>query len=317
MEVMYVLVIKQLLIMLLIAISGFAVTKKFRFGKTEQRFVSELLLLYVNPCLILNNFNIEFEQSKFHGFLVAFGISIAVHLVMMLIALVFYPSSFRGKENALTGLNRLASVFTNCGFIGIPLINGVLGSDGIFYLLAFIVANTIFIWTFGAMMMGEKINLRKIIANPNVICIIAGLMIFRMPVKLPEVLAKSIGFIGNINTPMAMMLLGMLFANFSRDKKSNYMAPVIKLCMVRHAIMLAAMLGAIKLALMFIPDFESLRTLCFVIYIACLCPVGMSISTFAVLFEKDESYAALLCLASSIVCVVTLPASVAIAESFF
>lgn len=314
---MYVLVVKQLMIMLIIAVSGFAVTKKFNFGKTEQRFISELLLLYVNPCLILNNFNIDFDQSKFRGFLVAFGISIAVHLMMMLIALVFYPSSFRGKENALAGLNRLASVFTNCGFIGIPLINGVLGGDGIFYLLAFIVVNTIFIWTFGTMMMGEKINLKKIITNPNVICIIAGLIIFRMPFKIPEVLAKSIGFIGNINTPMAMMLLGMLFANFSGGRKSEYVVPVIKLCIVRHIVMFAAMLAAMKFALLFIPDFESLRTICFVLYIACLCPVGMSISTFAVLFEKDESYAALLCLASSIVCVVTLPASVAIAESFF
>lgn len=53
--------------------------------------------------------------------------------------------------------------------------------------------------------------------------------------------------------------------------------------------------------MIFIPDFESLWTLCFVIYIACLFRVGMSISTFAVLFEKDESYAAILCLASSVV----------------
>lgn len=311
---MYVLVIKQLVIMLLIAISGFAVTKKFKFGKTEQRFISQILLLYVNPCLIINNFNIKFDESKFHGFIVALVLALAAHLVMMAAAVIIYRPK---REQALCGLNRLASVFTNCGFIGIPLINGVLGNEGVFYLLAFIVVSTVFIWVFGTMMMGEKIDAGKILTNPNVICIVAGLVIFRLSIPIPEVISKSIVFIGNMNTPMAMILLGMLFANFSSTSRKSYALPAIRLCIVRHVVMGILMLGLLKVALMVIPDSESLarNTICMVTYIACLCPVGMSISSFAVLFGKDESYGALLCLASSLACVVTLPLSVAIAGS--
>ncbi len=313
---MYILVIKQLIIMLLIAVSGFAVTRKFKFGKVEQRFISQILLLYVNPCLIINNFNIEFDESKFHGFIIALVLALAAHLTMMAAAMVIYRSSPK-KEHALCGLNRLASVFTNCGFIGIPLINGVLGNEGVFYLLAFIVVSTVFIWVFGPMMMGEKTDAAKILTNPNVICIVAGLVIFRLSIPIPEVISKSIVFIGNMNTPMAMILLGMLFANFSSTNGKTYALPALKLCIVRHAVMCVLMLCLLKVALMVIPGSEGLAatTICMVTYIACLCPVGMSISSFAVLFGKDESYGALLCLASSLVCVVTLPISVALAGS--
>ena len=80
---MYILVIKQLVIMLLIAALSFFVSRKFKFGENEKQFVSKILLFFINPCLILNQFNIDFEAEKFKSFGVCFVLSFIVHLVMV------------------------------------------------------------------------------------------------------------------------------------------------------------------------------------------------------------------------------------------
>ena len=51
---MYLIVLKQLGVMAVIALAGFAAAKAFGFGKKEQTFVSKLLLYVINPCLILH-----------------------------------------------------------------------------------------------------------------------------------------------------------------------------------------------------------------------------------------------------------------------
>lgn len=61
---MYLLVIKQLVIMLIIAVSGFVLSRIFKFGKDEQKFVSKFLLYFINPCLILSHFNLDFNFEK-------------------------------------------------------------------------------------------------------------------------------------------------------------------------------------------------------------------------------------------------------------
>ena len=52
-----------------------------------------------------------------------------------------------------------------------------------------------------------------------------------------------------------------------------------------------------------------------VLFIAACCPVGMSVSSFAVVFKKDADYASLLVALSSAACVVTVPLLVALLEA--
>ena len=51
-----------------------------------------------------------------------------------------------------------------------------------------------------------------------------------------------------------------------------------------------------------------------IIFIAASGPVGMNVGNFAVIYNKDESYASLLVSASSLICVISLPLIVKLAE---
>lgn len=314
---MYILVIKQLVIMLIIAASGFLVTKKFNFGVKEQQYVSKTLVYFINPCLIFSHFNMEFDPDRLMRLGFASALGFVLHVVLVITALIFVHSkSEKGKE--LDCLDKLSVVFTNCGFIGIPLIQGVFpdNNDAVFYLLGSILMFNIFLWTFGYMIVCGKINLKKLITNPNIIAIVAGLIIFILPVKLPEVISKSISHIASMNTATAMVLLGMLFANFN-SFKGEYFGRIIKLCFLRNFLSAIVCFPVVYGAFRLFNNVQDIHTICYVAFIAALCPVGMSVSSFAVIFNKDESYSSLAVLATSALCVISLPLSIVVANLIF
>ena len=61
---MYILVTKQLITMFLIMLCGFIFAKVFRVQEIERKFLSKLLLYFINPCIIINSFNKEFNNDE-------------------------------------------------------------------------------------------------------------------------------------------------------------------------------------------------------------------------------------------------------------
>ncbi len=313
---MYLLVIKQLFIMFLIAASGFIVTRKFKFGEQEQQFVSKILIYFVNPILVFTRFDMDFDGENLKNFGIVFALAVIIHFAMILVALVFCRSKSE-DEKELDQIDKLNVVFTNCAFIGIPLIDGIFpGTNAIFYLLPFIVAFNIFLWVFGYGIFCGRVNVKKLVLNPNIIAVVAGFVLFCSPFRLHKIIAIPLTHISGMNTVLAMFLLGMLFANFHGFNKL-YIRHIVKLCVLRFAVVLVFVFALIFTASKIFCDIQDIRLMCYVTYIASLCPVAMSVSSFAVLFNKDESYAGLSVLATSLFCVISLPLSVALAECFF
>ena len=68
---MYQLVLNQLIVMALIALAGFVFARIVKVNDKEQKFLSKLLLYFVNVCLIIDSFNMEYDAQKFRRFLFA------------------------------------------------------------------------------------------------------------------------------------------------------------------------------------------------------------------------------------------------------
>ncbi|MCR5496090.1 MAG: AEC family transporter [Treponema sp.] len=313
---MFILVVRQLFIMLLIAFSGYIVTKKFAFGEKEQKFVSKILTYFINPCLIISRFNMDFNLEKLKSLSIVFLLSFVIHFAMLILSVLFIRKrTFIDKD--LADIERVGIVFTNCGFIGIPLISGVFPeSNGVFYLLAYIVCFNFLLWTVGYYMICGRINLKNVITNPNILALVIGLLIFCLPFTLPEVIASTINSISSMNTAMAMFLLGMLFVTFGSFKK-EYLYRALKVCLVKYVFVAALVLLIVFGANYLLQGIQEIRLICYVCFIAALCPVGMTVSSFAVLFGKDESYTAFLTLMTSLVSLFMLPLSVLLAEHIF
>lgn len=311
---MYLLVLKQLVVMLLIVAFSFVFAKLCRFGEKESGFLSRMLLYFVNPCLIFNSFNIPFNLLKLKQLGFSVLVCVCIHLLLTGISVITVHSKDEA-ERSLDGLDRIGIVFTNCGFIGIPLIKGVFGDGGVFFLMGYLVVFNVYLWTWGEYQMSGHIALKKVFTNPNVIAVIAGILLFCSPVKLPEIIEKSVNLIGGMNTALSMVLLGVLFAGFKKNENGTpYVLRIIKITSIRlivsSVVVLAFLYGVYKLC----PSVPDLREILFIALIASLCPVGMSVPTFACIFDKDATYTSLLVTVTSAVCIVTVPSFVKLAE---
>ncbi len=311
---MYLLVSKQLVIMALIVMAGFVFARAFKAGENEQKFLSKLLLFLINPCLVFNSFNLDFDLLKLKqlGF-VAF-VSLVVTFVLIVVATSFtHTKNADEKTRDYNHIDRLAVVFTNCGFIGIPLIRGVFGDEGVFYLMGYLVVFNVLLWTYGYYEMCGKINLRKIISNPNIIAVCAGIVLFCLPFRIPVIIAKPVSMIGDLNTATAMVLIGVMFADFQFEVK--YLARLIKTVVLRlivcSAINLFVVWGCYKL----FGNMPNAYMMLFVVYICSMCPSATSVPSMSCLFGKDTSYASLLVSITSLVCIITIPVFVALAEN--
>jgi len=314
---MFFVVFKQLLIMALIVLGGFIFAKAFKVDEKEQKFLSKLLIYFINPFLILNSLNIDFEFTKFVQLSLVFVLSLVVHLIMIGFALLFSRTK-DPEEKDYSNLDALAMMFSNCGFIGIPLIRGVFGDEGVFYLMGFLVAFNVLMWTYGYCKLSGYVDVKKIFKNPNMIAVFIGLIVFVVPYPLPQVLSKAINMIGELNSAMAMILIGVLFAGFTFEKK--YIWHIIKVCFVRlvlSGLVVSVLILAIYKFLapgMNPSDCELLKMILFVVLICAACPCATSVPSLACVFEKNTSYASLVISVSNILCMVSVPTFVALAE---
>ncbi|MGN0738545.1 MAG: AEC family transporter [Treponema sp.] len=331
-------IFSMLLVMMVIALAGFIFAKICKVSEREEKFLSKLLLYFINPCLIFNSFNVEFDRTQFYGLLLSAGLSFLVTFAMIFIAEIVFH-----RKTPVAQIQKIGTVFTNCGFIGIPLITAVYGSSGVFYLMGYIVAFNVMLWIYGYYQVAQTINLKKIITNPNIIAVLAGVILFVSPVKLPEIISYPVSLIGGLNTATAMILLGILFGNlkkewiekllktvrsfFTRDKSCasgrKKIGAILFTTFVRLVLCGLCSLGICVLVIMavkkFFPgfDYDALVLICSVVLIASLCPSGISVSSLACLFDKDTVFSNFLVCFTHTMSVFTIPAIFALFQGLF
>ena len=148
--------------------------------------IVNVLILAVTPCLIIDVFQRPFDPAMLRSFGEAFVIVVAAHAALILLARL----TARGDGRALPVL-RLATVFSNAGFMGVPLEYAILGPEGVFYGIVYVAAFNLFIWSWGLVEMRgsgrmDWASVRPMLVNPGTVGIAVGLPLFLLSVSLPQ-----------------------------------------------------------------------------------------------------------------------------------
>ena len=191
--------------------------------ETAVKGIVNVLLLVVTPSLIVDSFQRPFDPAMVHGFFWAFAIASFAHVAVILFARLFSRGGDRSRP-----VLRLAMVFSNAGFMGIPLEQAILGSEGVFYGIVYVVVFNFFMWSWGLYEMRGKVplsnsntklelkerwrSLRPMLVNPGTVGIAIGLPLFFASLSLPAILKTPIGLLAGLNTPLAMLVIGFYLA---------------------------------------------------------------------------------------------------------
>src|SRR5699024_8888299 len=126
----------------------------------------------------------------------------------------------------LRRITQYGSIYSNAGFMGIPLISSLFGSEGVFFAVVSLAAFNIFSWTQGVSLFKdnengevEKTDWKQVLLNPNIIAIVVGVLLFVFSIKIPGTPNQVIKYIGSVNTPLSMIVIGNSLANikFTKD----------------------------------------------------------------------------------------------------
>ncbi len=307
------LVFRQLVEMLLLIGLSFGVSRLMHYGDKEAQYLSFLLLYVIAPAIVIDPYNIPFEPERFHNTLVMLLFSLSGMLLLIALS-QFVPR--KHADASLAAIDRMGTVYSNCGYIGIPIVQAAMGLEATFYIVPYLLMfNTIF-WIHGQYVMTGHLSVKAVVTKPMIIGSLFAFLLFVSPWTLPPIIGETISSLSSLNMPLSMFLLGILFANFKRAKNGEGF-PVRRMVMV---FILRLVISPLLIILCFLPlrgvlDAQPiLKTLALIIVIVSACPCGVNISTAAVLFHKNSSYAGLLVMGTTILSVVTIPVFTKLAE---
>lgn len=142
----------QIIIMFIILIIGAFCYLKGIITKDGTKQLSSFALNIINPVLIFMSYQSKYDKTLVHGLLWSFLLSAISYAVTILLTYVLIR-----KKTPDLAVERVSSIYSNCAFMCIPLINGIYGSEGVLYLTAYLTFFNVLIWTHGLMTMkGER-----------------------------------------------------------------------------------------------------------------------------------------------------------------
>ena len=270
-------ILRQIVIMFIILLIGFGCSMKGLITKEGNKQLSAVALHIVNPLLIFMSYQSAYSSKLLRGLLWSFllsGLSFAVTIGLSTLLIK--------KKRPEHDLERFSAVYSNCGFIGIPLIRGIYGAEGVLYLTAYITLFNILIWTHGLMTMKGSKDMKSFLNSlkaPSVVAVFIGLIFYLLQIRLPDFLRKSLQYVSDMNTPLAMLIAGSAAAqtNVVKALKNSGLYIVAALKLV--ALPLAAMA-----LLHFIPAPHMVQM---VVLIASACPVATTGTMFAIQYDKN------------------------------
>ena len=295
-------VIEQVLVLFLVILVGFIAKKRGMINDEVSQKLSGLLLYVTMPFMIIVSFHVEFSVQMLRDAGIVFILGIAAHVFSIILGkLLFYK--FPGNINRIM---RFAAVFSNCAFMGFPVIDGLFGRDGIFFASMYIAVFHIFIWTYGIGLFTGGFDFRdakkmlKSLINPGIVSVAAGLVVFVFQIKLPDPLFQALDMVGGMTTPISMMVVGALLADADFKKVMFkwhlYYGVLVRLLLIPLLVFLVLRLFAIPPMLLGIT------------VVLTAMPVAVNTAIFAEKYGGDAALASQYIVLSTALSIITIPA---------
>lgn len=302
MGTMLTIVTKVAVMVILIAV-GAAAAKVGWLSERGTAEITTLLVKLVTPCLIVNSL-LGADKLTVGEMLWAAAASAVAIVLAILISYCFFRKEPPDRRKVL----RFAVTFSNAGFMGLPLVQGIVGDQGVVYGSFFIAVFNLICWTYGyAMMSGGRISMKTALLNPGVIGLVIGLPLYFLQIQLPEMITEPIAFISNLNTPLAMFVIGGYVARIDVRSFLTDMG-VYKMSAIR---LLLCPLAALLVLLLFRPETDLLQT----VVIQAAAPVAANTVLFAAEYGGDSELASKSVAVSTVLSILTIPIMAMLAQA--
>ena len=289
----------QTLIMLILIGAGVICAKTKLISEASNKELSRFVLQVVNPVVIFMSYQKPYKAELARNLLLTFVISAAAMCVLILLSYLLV----RKKAGREYEIERFSAVYSNCGFMGIPLVDAIYHEEGVFYLTAFITVFNLIVWTHGVILISGHKDFRQVIKvfySPTIISILLGMAAFFFSISLPKTLLSALGYIRELNTPLAMIVSGVTIAATNVPKLLKKWR-IYYVCLLK--LLVLPLIIGIPLALMNSID----GTVRMTVLIAAAAPPAAMGTLLSIRYGKNSVYASEIFTAGTILSVGSLP----------
>lgn len=206
-------VINSILVLFILMAIGYASFKAKIIDRNGARGLSSFLVNITLPCLIIISMQIPLSEEIFGNTIEMFLIA-GIYYALSFLFAILVPK-FLVKNDLERGVYRFMLVFSNLGFMGIPVTIAMFGEGAAFYTSLFMLPFGLLVFSAGILMlrpdMGRYFDL-KLFINPGIIASLTGLIFFFAGYTIPDPFFEVIDILGSLTTPLAMVVVGALLA---------------------------------------------------------------------------------------------------------
>ncbi len=289
-----------LILFILIAV-GFLCNKTKILNTATLKGMTNFVLYIVTPCVIVNSYQREFDKNMLKGLLITVGLAFLSFAINILLSHLLVKDDDKRREKTL----RFGAVFSNCGYMSLPLQQAMLGEIGVFYGATYIAVFQIVLWTYGVVIMSgslKSISLKKVFINPGVISTAFGILLYIFSVSIPFTILEPIKYLAALNTPIPMVIVGFYLAEAHLGLKGVNSYVTLALRLIVSPLIMVGLLLLFKIR----GDIAIACT------IAASAPVAATTTMFSEKFDGDTTLSATLVSLTTILSIITMPLVVAI-----
>lgn len=323
-------IVYNVLILFLMMIPGVIMKKRRLAPEGFGKGLSNMVLYIAQPALVFLAYVREFSMEILINSLWIVLFAALSHLIFAVVSL----SLFNRAEDAKRRMLRMATIFSNAAFMGIPLIGAVLGDDALIYASMYNIVFNLFLWSLGVnictadkkevdtigiekheivIKSEHKSSFIKAILHPVTIAAALGLVFFFTPANrflgdssyIGGIIADAFSMLKALVAPLSMIVIGIRLADI--DFKGFFSDKYLYLFLALRHFILPIAVGFLVRLLMLAPLGITADVLNVVVILACA-PAASSATMFAEMYDCDSAYVSKLVAVSTILCILTMPA---------
>ena len=277
---------------------GLAARRLGQFTPELTRGMSTLLLNVCVPAMVVSSFLRPFDGRMLAAAGRMLVYALAVHLLLVALAWLIFRRTPAGQRPIF----RFVTVFSNSGFMGLPLLDLLFPSGGVFFGAVFNSVSAVFMFSAGAAFFRREASgpsLRQILLNPVILSTLAGAACFLGSVRFAPPVVNAMGLLGAMTSPLSMLIIGAMLGEMKlRDalgSPGEYLVCALRL--------LAAPLLTLLLCRLLHADPLLTRIL---VIIEAL-PAAVIVAAFAETYDADRALVSRCTFLSTLLSLLTIP----------
>lgn len=292
-------VINGVVSLFLIMLIGMYGSKKKIITSDLCKGLTEFMLKITLPFMIVSSFVFTYDDTLKANVVKSFYYSVGTLILGAIISYIFLIPLRKTEKSKIL---QFANVFSNCGYMGFPIINSIFGGEGVIYTSIFNMFFTMLLWTYGVMLFKGEITLKeskKVLLNPAVVAVYIGLAIMIFNIPIPDVILTTMETVGGMTTPLSMIIVGVIL---SRVDIMKY----IKDWTIYYEVFIRLLIIPIGIYLVTLLIKDSSKVAHTMIILSAM-PAAAMTSILAESFNKEQEYASVVVFFTTLVSIVTFP----------